>query len=142
MSTILTKNFKKIGGVMSIKHLEVKRAYYNDPENGIVEFQCSTGEWCACGDEPTWRETTPYRIKPCTIRIGEIDVPGPVREPLNVGETYYIVQASAGMISMEFTWASDSVDKRFLSRGFIHRTREAAELHAKALILVSGGRVE
>ena len=127
---------------MSIKHLEAKRAYYNDPENVVVEYQCSTGEWCDCDDEPTWRETTPYRIKPRTIRIGEIDVPEPVRVALNVGETYYIVQDSAETISMEFTWASDSVDNRLLSRGLIHLTREAAELHAKALILVSGGRVE
>jgi len=127
---------------MSIKHLEVKRAYYNDPENVVVEYRLSNGDWCDCDGEPSWSETTPYRIKPRTIRIGEIDVPEPVRVALNVGETYYIVQVSAETISMEFTWASDSVDNRLLSRGLIHLTREAAELHAKALILVSGGRVE
>ena len=125
---------------MSIKHLEVKRAYYNDPENVVVEV--ADGDvWHTCKGEPTWLAKC-YRIKPRTIRIGEIDVPEPVREPLNVGETYYIVQATAGTFSMEFTWASDSVDKSLLSRGLIHLTSEAAELHAKALILVSGGRVE
>ena len=125
---------------MNIKHLEVKRAYYADPENVVVEV--ADGDvWHVCHGEPTWLAEC-YRINPRTIRIGEIDVPEPVREPLNVGETYYVVHASAATIGMEFTWDSDSVDNRSLSRGLIHLTREAAELHAKALILVSGGRVE
>jgi hypothetical protein len=124
---------------MSIKHLEVKRAYYNDPDNVVVEV--ADGDvWHVCRGEPTWLAEC-YRIKPRTIRIGEIDVPEPVRVALNVGETYYIVQDSAETISMEFTWASDSVDNRLLSRGLIHLTREAAELHAKALITISGGKI-
>jgi len=125
---------------MSIKHLEVKRAYYNDPDNVVVEYQCSTGEWCDCDDEPTWRESTPYRIKPRTIRIGDIDVPEPVREPLMNGDIYYYPSNTNGVMSA--TWWGDTSDRNRLRHNMIHLTKEAAELHAKALILVSGGRVK
>ena len=127
---------------MNIKYLEVKRAYYNDPENVVVEYQYSTGEWCDCDDEPTWRETTPYRIKPRTIRIGEIDVPEPVRKPLQKDEHYYIAVTDVSSLTRSMYFQGGGDDIRWLSRGLIHLTREAAELHAKALILVSGGRVE
>ncbi len=126
---------------MTIKHLEVKRAYYNDPENVVVEYQCSTGEWCDCDDEPTWRESTPYRIKPRTIRIGGMNVPEPVREALPIGKRYYYPTMQYKDTVDAFTWQGDGFDKRLLARGLVHLTKEAAIEHAKALIIVSGGKV-
>lgn len=53
---------------MDIKHLEVKRAYYNDPENVVVQMKCHNEKWADMVCEPAWSEHTEYRIKPKTIR--------------------------------------------------------------------------
>lgn len=125
---------------MNIKHLEVKRAYYADPENVVVEYNSHAfGQWMECLGEPLWDEEDDYRIKPKTIRIGEIDVPEPVRVALEVGQKYYIPSILRCAVQGKEEWRGDDDDRLWLSRGLIHLTREDAELHAKALILVSGG---
>lgn len=126
---------------MNIKHLEVKRAYYADPENVVVQALIDCDWYDIKGREPEWTADE-YRIKPKTIRIGEIDVPEPVRVALKRGDIYFVSQLTPTRISEEFSWADDPTDKRLLSRGLIHLTREAAELHAKALILVSVGTTD
>lgn len=129
---------------MNIKHLEVKRVYYNDPENAVIQYRHSaSGDWLDVVREPTWTEEGEYRIKPKTIRIGDIDVPEPVRKPLEMGQKYWVFYLfGSSSKAIEGEWGNDSIDARWLSRGLIHLTREAAELHAKALILVSGGEVD
>ena len=125
---------------MNIKHLEVKRTYYNDPENVVVEV--GDGDvWNTCKGEPTWFAEC-YRIKPRAICIGEIGVPEPVKEPLICGTHYYAADTSDEDFYMTLTWDDDVVDFMLKDRGLVHLTSEAAELHAKALILVSGGRIE
>lgn len=126
---------------MSIKFLEVKRAYYADPENVVVEVKVPAGVWAECVNEPAWDLSFDYRVRPRTIRIGEIDVPEPVRECPPLGAKYYYPTVQYTDTVDAFTWQGDSFDKRLLERGLIHLTREAAEQHAKALILVSGGKV-
>lgn len=127
---------------MNIKYLEVKRAYYNDPENVVVQNEADIGAWADIDGEPSWHQCLAYRIKPRTIRIGEIDVPEPVRESLPLGVKYYFPSLNYSPTYDEFLWQGDPFDNRVLKRGLVHLTKEAAELHAKALILVSGGRVE
>jgi hypothetical protein len=95
--------------------------------------------WHVCRGEPTWLAEC-YRIKPRTIRIGEIDVPEPVRVALMNGDIYYYPSNTNGVMSA--TWWGDTSDRNRLQHNMIHLTKEAAELHAEALILVSGGRVE
>ena len=125
-----------------IKFLEVKRAYYADPENVVVEYKCTHGiGWIACHAEPDWTAQM-YRIRPRTIRIGEIDVPEPVRECPPLGVKYYYPTINYSQTYDAFTWQGDGFDKRLLERGLIHLTREAAEQHAKALIIVSGGKID
>ena len=123
---------------MNIKHLEVKRAYYNDPENVVVEYDSrGFGRWMECVGEPLWDKDEEYRIKHKTIRIGDTDVPEPVRQALKNGQEYFIACITGRSFSTEGTWSGDEYDNRWLSRGLIHLTREAAEIHAKALIFVS-----
>lgn len=128
---------------MKIKHLEVKRAYYADPENVVVESAGPLHSWAATDPEANkWRNDWQWRIKPKTIRIGEIDVPEPVRAAPEVGCKYFYVALSAPECYYSTSWSSDKSDNRLLSLGLIHLTREAVELHAKALILVSGGTTD
>lgn len=75
-----------------------------------------------------------YRIKPCTIRIGEYDVPEPCREPLENGGLYWIADLGEESPLLGYTWRGERIDTICLSRGIIHRTKEAADIHSKALI--------
>ena len=73
-----------------------------------------------------------YRIKPRTIRIGEYDVPEPMREAPEVGSIVFLFNMVGDTKATR--WDGDDVDKRMLNSGICHSTPEAAELHAKALI--------
>lgn len=80
-----------------------------------------------------------YRIKPRTIRIGEYDVPEPMREAPNAGSRYYI-PAILGCGCMSVVWADDPHDISALNDGLVHSTLEAAQLHAKALISLTANK--
>ncbi len=71
---------------------------------------------------------------PKTIRIGEYDVPEPVREPLEKDTEYWITNFSLEELACSFKWYSDKFDNRVLKNGLIHLTKEAAVIHAKALL--------
>ena len=78
-----------------------------------------------------------YRLKPeppKTIRIGEYDVPEPVREPLEKDTEYWIAHFSLEELANRFKWYSDKFDNRVLKNGLIHLTKEDAVIHAKALM--------
>ena len=74
-----------------------------------------------------------------TIIIGDMKVPEPVREPLKRGDAYWRVGLDA---TPECGWTESPDDYIRLYQGRIHRTKEAAEQHRKALIRVSGGKTE
>lgn len=75
-------------------------------------------------------------IKPATIRIGRIDVP----EPLRVAPAphtlvwFPALDARSAVDCREWSAHDSEYGRRALSRGLLHLTREAAELHAKALL--------
>ena len=100
------------------------------------EFECKnecTGLWHTLTTNPSWVTRIEYRRKPRTIRIGKYDVPEPVREPLENGKYYFAVSWDKNG-ACELRWSGDSVDTRLLKQGRIHLTKEAAELHTKALL--------
>lgn len=98
----------------------------------------SDHEWDKLTGSPAWDEGTKYRRKPRTIRIGKIDIPEPVREPLQDGEKYFVPAIDCGYGNMNsFEWDGDSTDKRLLKQGIVHLTEEAALAHAKALIALT-----
>lgn len=82
-----------------------------------------------------------YRIKPRTIMVGDIEVPEPVRDvsELGEGQAYYLPNLRRDSLYDVYTWNKDVIDFRLLKHGMIHKTKEAAILHTKALIKISGG---
>ncbi|WP_340618743.1 hypothetical protein [Xenorhabdus entomophaga] len=83
-----------------------------------------------------------FRLKPRTIKIGEYEVPEPVREPLKQGTRYYMPQVIDHYkededLYEEDKWDNVAIDYRRLNKGLIHKDRESAELHAKALIALT-----
>ena len=78
-----------------------------------------------------------YRLKPeplKTIRIGEYDVPEPVREPLEDDKEYWGVDPTAEELAWKYKWNNALFCNLMFRRGLIHLTKEAAVIHAKALL--------
>ncbi|MBD2815956.1 hypothetical protein ID850_14550 [Xenorhabdus sp. Flor] len=92
--------------------------------------------WEPCKKEIVFKEDMLYRLKPRTIKIGEIDVPEPVRDPLEYGTEYWHVDFTEvnSICASGTEWEGDCIDKMYLEQGLIHLARESAELHARALI--------
>ena len=78
-----------------------------------------------------------YRLKPeppKTIRIGEYDVPEPVRQPLEDDKEYWGVDPMAEELAWKYKWNNALFCNLMLRRGLIHLTKEAAVIHAEALL--------
>ncbi|MEQ1974999.1 hypothetical protein [Xenorhabdus sp. SGI240] len=64
-----------------------------------------------------------------------VDVPEPVRAPLELNRTYYVpALCMLGSITDKLEWYEDEHDYMNLGRGLIHLDRESAEIHARALM--------
>ena len=105
----------------------------------LWEFRFDEHEkWTALTVNPAWDDDTKYRRKPRTIRIGEIDIPEPVREPLQNGEQYFVPAIYCGdACTQRFPWKDGYADKRLLKQGMVYLTEEAAQEHAKALLALT-----
>lgn len=91
--------------------------------------------WVSLDEHPSWSRISEYRRKPKTIRIGEFDVPEPLREGPPQHQTNCWVVDLQRPVPVEFMcWTASAHDRRWLARGLLHLTREDAELHAKALL--------
>jgi hypothetical protein len=86
---------------------------------------------------PTWEPIYEYRRKPRTIRIGEYDVPEPVREAPDIEQFYFHVEFLADDGIHGHYWKGTVHDYRLLERGLVHIDPKAAEIHSKALISLS-----
>lgn len=74
------------------------------------------------------------RVKPRTININGHEVPEPLRVAPADGVEYWIAHLGAENISPSNFWDGNRVDNTWLARGICHATKEAAELHARALL--------
>jgi hypothetical protein len=125
---------------MKHKHAENMLAYAQDameidkPWERWEYYSCIQESWVPIHKSPLWDEGTEYRRKPRTININGFEVPEPVREPLEYGQEYYIPTIAGDlMVAALFAWYDNDHD-RWLEKGIIHLTKEAAEIHAKALL--------
>lgn len=100
--------------------------------------------WITCITHPSWVTANDYRRKVKTIRIGGMEVPEPLREAPAEGTATYAANMSTWAQLADYVgkWSGGDYDQRCLKRGILHLTREAAALHSKALIAVSGGTVD
>lgn len=106
------------------KRWEIKYPYEND------------SAWVLLPGNPIWDERLQYRRKPKTIKINGFDVPEPCRHPLKDGELFYLppIFSFSGEL-VAFEWRNSWPDRmRHLNSGLVHLTKEAAEIHAKALM--------
>ena len=62
------------------------------------------------------------------------EVPKPLRDAPNDGETCYIVNLTENIAYCVIWCGTFSLCQQWLKSGIIHRTKEAAEIHLKALL--------
>jgi hypothetical protein len=119
-----------------MKNIEFLRAWVNGETVQVL----IDGEWrdhnhhSAHKGAPAFHDAHTFRIKPKTININGHEVPEPCREPLNKNEEYWIVEISSLRTIWVCHWYGSDIDHQLLDRGLIHKTEEAAEAHAKALL--------
>ena len=76
-----------------------------------------------------------FRLKRKTIKIGDVEVPEPMRVALEFGQEYYTVGvlclSAEELIAL--TWDGDDIDKEWLETGLCYTSREDAWKVVQAL---------
>ena len=96
--------------------------------------------WSDCTSHPYWLTTHVYRRKPRTIKIGQHEVPEPVREPLSRGQKFWVVNPFLG--PQEFVWDGCTGTQHALKSGFVHLSEEAATRYYNVLKILLSGTTE
>lgn len=101
-------------------------------------------DWSICANHPEWRPEAQYRRKPRTVTItgpgGTFEYPEPMREAPECGTIYHVPVSNAALQrEMTHNWNGDRADYKLLRMQVCHTTIEAAQQHARAWILASGG---
>jgi hypothetical protein len=79
-----------------------------------------------------------WTIKPEVVLINGFEVNKPCTT-LEMGEEYYHVDTSECHSSTYYTYRGDTLDNQWLKAGLCHLTKEAADLHLKALLSFTNG---
>lgn len=81
-----------------------------------------------------------YRIRPRTIKIGDFDVPEPMRVEPGYGVQYFVVETLSDTPAACQIWNGMDCEKRWLSMGLCHKSKESAIAHAKALVALTSAK--
>lgn len=98
------------------------------------EMSCERFTWSPLLSNPSWDEDISYRRKPRTITINGYEVPEPVQSMLDDGAVYYVPDLGEENLTWKTHWDGSEYDKQCFDRGLIHPTKEAATVHAEALL--------
>lgn len=93
-----------------------------------------SGKFRDCTEHPLWSNHMQYRRKVRTININGFEVPEPLREAPEVGTAFYVLNLSDPNNPTQLGWYPCYPKLGWLSLGMAHTSREAAEIHAKALL--------
>ena len=132
---------------------EIAQVMRERPEGWWREFEILVypngygdhGEWVQCwaSYQPTeWFYPEKVRRRPRTITIAGIEVPEPMRNKPPLRTECWRIDLRDEPLAMRMIWDDVGAEKLWLRRGLLHLTEEAAQQHARALILASGGKVE
>ena len=90
-------------------------------------------EWSPACETPSWSPFCDYRRKPRTIHINGFEVPEPFRGRLELKQKYWVIAVSS-RCALFNSWCASDLERYWMAAGLIHLTKEAAELHRKALL--------
>ena len=79
------------------------------------------------------------RIATNTVRIGDMDVPIPMKVAPPYGTDYWVVNLFCLNLNHLNYWHNDPTDLFYLKRGICHLKEADCRTHAEALIKLNGG---
>ena len=129
---------------MKHKHAEILRAIAEDKDVKLHSRHNAESPWTFANHDAFFYYLSEprhgdFRIVPKTIKIGDVDVPEPMRIAPEVGTKYwYISFYDVGGVSACF-WCGSKTDNQLLKLGTCHLTEAAARTHAEAIIKNNGG---
>ena len=119
------------------KYAEILRAIADGVPATEFEFLYSNNKWVRINDDNLLfnliKSLDKIRRKPRTININGFLVPEPLRDGLEIGGVYFLADCICNEIE-EYRWSGSDIALLWLPSGLLHSTKEAAELHAKALL--------
>lgn len=118
-------NADLIRALLDGKQLQRKANEWRDVEPSDVEMALGELAHPECG----W-----YRLKLSTIRIGDREVPEPLRVAPLKHTPFWLACPVQGERTQEMEWLGNDIDRRWLADGLVHLTPEAAQAHARALL--------
>lgn len=94
----------------------------------------TTDNWYQLNSESVFHHDGIYRFvpQPGTIKIGDYDVPEPVREVPDDKVSLWVADTAHGATLL--TWKGCETDMRMFNCGILHLTKKAAEGHIAALL--------
>lgn len=81
-----------------------------------------------------------YRIKKRTIKIGDFDVPEPMRVEPESDVFVYCATPHLDCAVTGFHWTGNDSEKLLLRRGMVHASTESAKIHAGAIISLTAAK--
>lgn len=91
-------------------------------------------DWAELRRNPDWTDVTQYRRKVKTIRIGEFDVPEPLRVAPAHGTYCTVPNLLRPDRKSQFVWTDTAHHRAWLAQSIVHVDDAAAEQHAEALL--------
>lgn len=83
-----------------------------------------------------------FRIAVVYMTIGEMQVPESIKDAPAKGIQCFLPSILTEVLSKSFKWKNSDSDLALMQRGQVHLVQQHAEIHAQALIKVSGGSLE
>ena len=107
----------------------------------VVQWNAGVHGWLDVNDANPecfgFEAGTEFRIKPRAIKIGDFDVPEPMRNNPVDGKEIYVVTPHVREGITPSTWLGCGWQYTALGRGLVHESAENAEAHARALFSFS-----
>ena len=75
-----------------------------------------------------------YTLAPRTHEVNVFTVPAPLTEPPAKGTYYYVASTEQDYFFLSSSWDGIPLEYKYLRRGLIHLTEEAAQQNALAMI--------
>lgn len=115
-------------------------------EHRTVEYRClGHDEWfklSGMSDVNVFlSDDIEFRMTSEMVAVGGVSFPKPELKPLEDGDKYWVADPMAINHAILGLWTDSELDKLALSKGLLHKSRESAIAHAKALIELSGGKL-
>lgn len=91
-------------------------------------------DWIALDSTPLWLDWQEYRRKPKTIKVNGFDVPEPLKAATARQKVWLAMCTHAEFADWYHFCVEEAWKPRALKRGLFHATKEAAVVHAKAML--------